>query len=147
MMRFYGEEYSDLKRQKMGNIHIQTIGDLFYVLRECWSFRTAYIDNVDDWSARNPSFGQSAVTCLLVYDMFGGSIHKIFLDNGMEHYFNKIDGHYFDLTSEQFDSVIKYISYDPNKLVERSELCGNREILSRYKLLKEIISAYLEMFE
>jgi hypothetical protein len=65
----------------------------------------------------------------------------------MEHYFNKIDGHYFDLTSEQFDSVIKYISYDPNKLVERAELCGNREILSRYKLLKEIISAYLEMFD
>lgn len=32
---------------------------------------------------------------MLVYDVFGGTIHRIHVDGGGTHYFNKINGHYF----------------------------------------------------
>jgi hypothetical protein len=146
-MRFFGEEFRDIRRLKAGDIHIKNLGDLYYALKESWSIRTTNPDFIQNWIPQNPSVGQSDVTAMLVFDMFGGTIHVIYNDNGCAHYFNKIDGHYIDLASEQFDRDIKYIRYDPNQVIERNELNKNVELKARYKLLKEIILAFLETLD
>lgn len=80
---------------------------------------------------------------MLVYDMFGGTIHRIRVDGGGTHYSNKIDGHYIDLTIEQFDLYNIPVSYEPNEEMPR-QYCGkNADTAKRYKLLIERISAVL----
>lgn len=102
-MKFYGEEYAELPRLKDGDSRVQTLGDLYEILRKCWSRETAYHSCQADWVPADPTYGQCAVTAMLVYDLFGGTIHRIRVEGGGTHYFNKIDGHYIDLTREQFD--------------------------------------------
>ena len=62
----------------------------------------------------DPTYGQCAITVTLVYDLFGGTIHKIRVNGGGTHYFNKINGHYIDLTRDQFDLYNIDIKYEPN---------------------------------
>lgn len=54
--------------------------------------------------------------------MFGGSIHRIRVNGGGTHYFNKIDGCYVDLTREQFDLYDIPIVYEPNEQMKRESL-------------------------
>ena len=89
----------------------------------------------------DPTYGQCAITATLVYDMFGGTIHKIRVSGGGTHYFNKINEHYIDLTSDQFDLYDIYVDYSNNELVKR-EYCGkNTDTLKRYKLLVQAIDS------
>ena len=141
--KFYGEEYSGLKRKKDGHPKLSTLGDLYGVLRKAWCKETAYPSCQAEWVESDPSYGQCAITAMLVYDMFGGSIHRIRVNGGGTHYFNKIDGHYIDLTIEQFDLYNIPVSYEPNEEMPR-QYCGkNADTAKRYKLLIERISAVL----
>ena len=75
--------------------------------------------------------------------MFGGTIHKIRVDGGGTHYFNKIDGQYVDLTREQFDLYNIPVSYEPNEEMDR-QYCGkNADTKKRYDILIENIKNYL----
>ena len=130
MRRYYGEELGSTKRIKSGNSNLQTIDDLYNILRECWCKETAYPSCQAEWVPNDPSYGQCAITAMLVYDMFGGSIHRIRVDGGGTHYFNKINGHYIDLTIEQFD--LYNISYNMNltrKWIEN--IVGKMQILKK----------------
>ena len=132
---FYGEEYRALKRKKAGNPQLEILGDLYTILRKAWCKETAYPSCQAEWVPSDPSYGQCAITAMLVYDMFGGTIHRIRLNSGGTHYFNKIDGHYIDLTSEQFDLYNIPVSYEPNEEMSR-QYCGkNIDTAKRYKLL------------
>lgn len=95
----------------------------------------------EEWSV---SYGQCAITAMLVYDMFGGSIHRIRVNGGGTHYFNKIDGHYIDLTIEQFDLYNIPVSYEPNEQMDRKYCGKNADTAKRYRLLVERIAAELE---
>lgn len=142
--KFYGEEYRDMKRKKEGDPRLSTLGDLYAILRKAWCKETAYPPCRADWVSSDPSYGQCAITAMLVYDMFGGSIHRIRVDGGGTHYFNKIDGHYIDLTVEQFDLYNIAVSYEPNEEMPR-RFCGkNADTAKRYKLLIDRISAVLK---
>lgn len=142
-MKFYGEEYAGLPRLRDGDSHIQTLGDLYEILRKCWSKDTAYPSCQADWVPDDPTYGQCAVTAMLVCDLFGGTIHKIRVDGGGTHYFNKINGHYIDLTREQFDLYNIPVANEPNETVDR-QYCGkNPDTNRRYKLLVERITEYL----
>ena len=84
---------------------------------------------------RSPTYGQCAITASLVYDLFDGTIYKLKVDGGGTHYFNKINGHYIDLTSDQFDLYDIPLEYVPNEVVPR-EYCGmNADTNMRYQLL------------
>jgi len=148
MRKFYGEEYSNIKRKKPGgDKHLQTLGDLHDVLRLSWSKETAYPFCQAEWVLNDPTYGQCAITAMLVYDMFGGTIHKVKVRGGGTHYFNKIDGHYIDLTREQFDLYNLPLDYEPNQVVDR-EFCGkNADTAKRYKLLIENVSKTLEKLD
>ena len=57
---------------------------------------------------------------------------------------NKIDGHYIDLTIEQFDLYNIPVSYEPNEQMDRKYCGKNADTAKRYKLLVERIAAELE---
>ena len=71
--------------------------------------------------------------------MFGGIIHKIRVSGGGTHYFNKINEHYIDLTSDQFDLYNLYVDYSNNEIVKREYSGKNADTLKRYKLLVQAI--------
>lgn len=83
----------------------------------------------------DPTYGQCAVTAMLVYDMFGGSIHRIRVSGGGTHYFNKVDGHYIDLTINQFDLYNLAVNYEPNEEMDRKYCGKNPDTQKRYQLL------------
>ena len=143
MNSFYGFEYSDIEiKEKTSNSKIKTLGELYTVLRNCWSKETAYPSCQSEWVPNDPSYGQCAITAMLVYDMFGGTIHRIKVSGGGTHYFNKINGHYIDLTREQFDLYNIPVEYEPNEIMDR-QYCGkNADTQKRYLLLVDNISNY-----
>lgn len=75
--------------------------------------------------------------------MFGGTIHKIRVAGVLTHYFNKIDGHYIDLTRDQFDLYHIESEYEPNQLIDRQYCNKNPNTLKRYHLLIQNISTVL----
>lgn len=138
--KFYGEEYSDIKIKNSSYSKIATLGELYSILRKAWCKETAYPSCQPEWVDSDPSYGQCAITAMLVYDLFGGSIHRIRVSGGGTHYFNKIDGHYIDLTIEQFDLYNIPVNYKPNEEMAR-QYCGkNADTANRYKLLQERLS-------
>lgn len=123
---------------------IDTLHKLYAVLRQAWKAETAYKSCQTEWVPNDPSYGQCAITAMLVFDMFGGSIHRIRVDGGGTHYFNKIDGHYVDLTREQFDLYDIPVNYEANEQMQR-EYCGkNLDTKSRYHQLQKNIILYLK---
>lgn len=144
MRRYYGEEYGSLSRKKAGNPKLNTLDDLYTVLRNCWCKESAYPSCQEEWVPNDPSYGQCAITAMLVYDMFGGTIHRIRVDGGGTHYFNKIDGHYIDLTIEQFDLYNIPVSYEPNEQMDRRYCGKNADTQKRYDLLLKKITEYLK---
>ena len=142
--KFYGDEYTTLERKKIGDPRIQTLGGLYEVLRKCWSKETAYPSCQPEWIESDPTYGQCAITAMLVYDMFGGTIHRIRVSGGGTHYFNKIDGHYIDLTREQFDLYNIPVEYEPNEQMDR-QYCGkNANTKKRYDMLVQNIAQFLK---
>lgn len=133
--RYYGEELGSTKRIKSGNSNLQTIDDLYNILRECWCKETAYPSCQAEWVPNDPSYGQCAITAMLVYDMFGGTIHRIRVSGGGTHYFNKINGQYLDLTIEQFDLYNIPVNYEPNEEMDRKYCGKNADTQKRFELL------------
>ena len=135
MRKYYGEELGSTKRIKSGNSNLQTIDDLYNILRECWCKETAYPSCQAEWVPNDPSYGQCAITAMLVYDMFGGTIHRIRVSGGGTHYFNKINGQYLDLTIEQFDLYNIPVNYEPNEEMDRKYCGKNADTQKRFELL------------
>lgn len=135
MRRYYGEELGSVKRKKLGNPQLQTIDDLYSILRECWCKETAYPSCQAEWVPNDPSYGQCAITAMLVYDMFGGTIHRIRVSGGGTHYFNKVNGQYLDLTIEQFDLYNIPVNYEPNEEMDRKYCGKNADTQKRFELL------------
>ena len=134
-LRYEGDNFANLTRQKPGNNNLQTLDDLYNILRKSWCNDSAYPSCQKEWNDSDPSYGQCAITAMLVHDMFGGTIHRIHIEGGGTHYFNRINGHYIDLTREQFDLFDIPIEYDPNETISR-EYCGkNPNTKARYDLL------------
>ena len=141
MRRYYGEEHGQIKRLKPGNSKLETLDDLFNILLECWAKETAYPSCQAEWVPNDPTYGQCAITAMLVYDMFGGSIHRIRVDGGGTHYFNKLDGHYIDLTINQFDLYNIPVEYEPNEEMDRKYCGKNKDTQNRYDILVKTIAA------
>ena len=126
---------------------INTIDDLFDNLLNVWCKETTYPACQRDYDLYDdPTLGQCAITATLVHDLFGGTIHKIFLDGGGTHYFNKINGKYIDLTSDQFTQFNIPINYEPNVEVPR-DYCGkNANTMQRSNLLIELLTNNLHQY-
>lgn len=138
MTEFQGVEMKNKERLKHGNPRIQTLGDLYEVLTHCWQKDTAYPTDQPYWTTRCPSIGQCAITAMLVYDMFGGEMYRC--DN---HYYNKIDGHWVDLTARQFWDFGDRCDYASGRKVYRNRTGQSGHTKRRYDMLVRNIAEYL----
>lgn len=144
---YYGNEYSkEIKRTGNKDHTINSIDCLFEILLDVWCRDTAYPSCQNNYDQENdPTYGQCAITAILVHDMFGGTIHRIRGSNGGTHYFNKINGHYIDLTNDQFKLYNIPIKYDVNEQMSRKYCGKNPDTLKRYNLLVKLIHDKLSM--
>lgn len=74
--------------------------DVLAALRQSWTAATC--NDEARWSPTNPSYGQCAVSALILQDHLGGRIQRCESPTG-SHYFNLLpDGTIVDATKEQF---------------------------------------------
>lgn len=116
------------------------------ILTRVWCAETASPESAAAWSSKNPAWGQSAVTALVIHEMFGGWIMRAEVENHGSHYYNVLpDGNVCDLTKGQFPygTVIPKGEEVPRERL----LCGERaraaRTQERYALL---LSRFVEVF-
>lgn len=112
-----------------------SIEKLEQLLRNSYKKETTYPLFKKKWSKKNLTCGQCAITSLIVQKYFGGTIHRIKLNDGNTHYFNVVNEQIIDLTREQFNVENIEISYEKNELVDRMTILKNENTRQRYNLL------------
>ena len=120
---------------------LTTLGDLYEILTHCWKAETAYPSDQKYWSDAVPSYGQCAITAMLVYDLFGGELYRT---KDHSHYYNRIDGHWVDLTAHQFWAYGDRCDYAAGEPALRSRVGRGGHTRKRYDMLVENIAAYLD---
>ena len=113
------------------------------VLKKIWCRETAHPSYQKDWTEDNPSYGQCAVTALLINDLCCVPIYKCRVGR-KTHYFNMWAGRceVIDLTSEQFGS--QKIDYLDCESVLREQLLKCEHVKERYEMLKTRLENYYE---
>ena len=123
-MSFYGNEWATPE-----------VRALYEDLSHVWAIDTCAPRMQADWSPENMTLGQCSITSFLVQDLLGGKVYGILLPDGSYHCYNDVDGHVFDLTSEQF--LPQILSYENNPEQFREDHFASREKYERYLLLKD----------
>lgn len=78
-------------------------------LRRAWARETAYPGVQNEWSVKNPAWGQCAVTALLIQEMFGGELLE---NEEHNHIWNTLpDGSQHDFSREQFQTDTDLSTY------------------------------------
>ena len=108
------------------------IQELKRILESAWSYETCSPLLKSNWTEKNPSLGQCAITSLVVNDFFGGKIMRCMTSSG-SHYYNLIDDKVVDLTVEQFIGEIP--KYEEGQERTREYLLGNDDTKKRYEKL------------
>ena len=133
---FYGSAEALKVRGKNGALKgISTPCDVYDVLSGIWCRETCAPRMRDQWTPENRTYGQCSITAFLVQDIFGGEVKGVLLDDGNYHCYNVVDGHVFDLTSEQFDRALTYSPDD--KIQRREDHFRKEEKKERYICLRD----------
>lgn len=132
-LNYYGNEDTGLYKETGWN-KIHTPQDLYTALSDVWCEYTCAPRMRCDWHKENRTLGQCSITAFLAQDIFGGDVYGVPLEDGNFHCFNIVDGHVFDLTSEQFDHPL---DYSTAVLQRREDHFRKKEKEERYQYLKE----------
>lgn len=126
-----------------------TLNEFFETMLKSWVKESAYPSAQKDpqFNLENdPTYGQCAVTAMLVNKLFGGGIRKIHVSGGGTHYFNVINGQIFDLTRDQFDLYDLPIDYSSSTNVP-TQYCGkNANTRARYDILEKNLIKNKEVY-
>ena len=128
--------------------------DLYNALSKAWDYSTS--SDWANWTHQLPSWGQCAVTALVVNDYFGGKIFRIPLVDFPKkiaalgsHYFNEINGvGLIDFTSSQFEIgfstefLFKNLRLNSEEKT-RDYLLENHNTKRRYEILKKRLGEIL----
>ncbi len=109
------------------------------MLSEIWCADTCAPRFRNEWSKENKTKGQCSITAFLAQDIFGGKVYGIPLKDGNFHCYNDVDGHVFDLTSEQFGEEAKNLVYENNPEQKREAHFAKEEKRRRYEYLKNAL--------
>ncbi len=113
------------------------------ILNLSWEKRTCYKELKEKWTYEKPYIGQSAVTSLVVNDLFGGYIMKVRV-NGKKHYYNVVEGNIIDYTAKQYEDGL--INYAEGKLAYRGRILQDYDTKSRYYILVQNVKHNIELF-
>lgn len=134
--QFYGWEQATVPARAEEYPGIHTPRDLYDRLADgVWCAETCAPRLRTKWSAANRTCGQCSITAFLVQDIFGGEVYGILRPDGSYHCYNVVEGHSFDLTSEQFAG--EALRYRDNPTQQREEHFAKEEKRLRYELLKK----------
>ena len=131
---FYGWEQATVPALNRDYPGIDTPRDLYDALLGLWCADTCAPRMRGDWTADNPTLGQCSITAFLAQDIFGGKVYGVPLKDGGFHCFNDVDGHVFDLTSEQFGDAKLCYEGQPEQF--REVHFAKEEKRLRYEALK-----------
>lgn len=139
---FIGHRWWDIKRDVADSEPIQTLQDLYEIIRDCWCKETAYPTCQEDWAdvEEDPSYGQCAVTAMVVQDLFGGEIYRMQFETGATHYYNKIDGCFIDMGAEHYAYEGCPLDFTSGKVVDRSYFGLSEDTQKRYQLLSQRVA-------
>ena len=93
----------------------------------------------------NDILGQCSITAFLAQDIFGGKVYGMIRPGGNYHCYNVVDGHCFDLTSEQFGE--EKLCYDNNPEQFRDVHFKKEEKRLRYEMLKEELKKRQSLYQ
>ena len=99
---FYGWQQAGVPAVNGEYPGIRTPLDLYDKLAQVWCAETCAPRLRSGWTPENRTLGQCSITAFLAQDIFGGQVYGILRPGGNYHCYNVVDGHVFDLTSEQF---------------------------------------------
>ena len=119
--------------------------DFYDLLSGIWCKETCAPRMQDEWSEDNKTLGQCSITAFLVQDIYGGKVYGILRPGGNYHCYNVIDGHLFDLTSEQFGDEVKDLVYENNPEQSREVHFAKEEKRLRYEYLKRRVEEALNV--
>lgn len=114
-----------------------SLNEVAQALRSSWNRETSY--SPKEWSRKQPSSGQCAVTALVLQDLLGGDLIRARI-NGHEHYWIRLDGSDVDLTREQFGRIV---SEEPLPPVSRQFVLSFPDTHRRYRALKKSVQVAL----
>ena len=137
---FYGwQTAGEVKAKNSIYRGVVTPLDLYDALSAIWCADTCAPRMRKEWTEENRTLGQCSITAFLAQDIFGGLVYAMPTDNGGVHCYNEVDGHIFDLTSEQFGEKADTLCYEVNQIQEREsqEHFGKEEKRQRYEYLKK----------
>lgn len=136
-----GEEAWFLTHSKPG----WTMGDhlvwdtVVGVIQKSWSAQSSFVP--EEWSPRNPTRGQCAVTAIIVQDELGGEIMKCDVAGDAAHFYNKTEGgQIIDLTRVQFDESVVF---GVEKVADREIILSYPGTQERYEILKTKVRSFL----
>ena len=108
---FYGWQDTKVSPINKKYLKVENPRVLYDMLSNIWCEYSCAPRLRKDWSESNKTLGQCSITAFLVQDIFGGEVYGIPLASGGVHCFNIVNGHKFDLASEQFgDEVLDYVN-------------------------------------
>lgn len=142
---FYGWQQADVPAITRKYKGIATPLDLYDRLSQAWCAATCAPRLRAGWTAANKTLGQCSITAFLAQDIFGGQVYGILRPGGNYHCYNVVDGHVFDLTSEQFGG--ETLSYEGNPQQFREVHFAKEEKRLRYELLKQRLKAVCDQSE
>lgn len=137
---FYGHENADVTAQSGIYPGIDTPYDLYDALSEIWCAGTCAPRMRHEWTKENMTLGQCSITAFLAQDIFGGEVRGILRPGGNYHCFNVVNGHVFDLTSEQFGDEV--LDYSDAPLQSRKVHFSKEEKRLRYEQLKALLKEH-----
>ena len=121
--------------------------DLYDLLDGIWCRKTCAPRMQDEWSEDNKTLGQCSITAFLVQDIYGGKVYGILRPGGNYHCYNDVDGHVFDLTSEQFGEEAALLVYEGNPEQLREVHFAKEEKKLRYEYLRVQVREALHIKE
>lgn len=137
---FYGHEDADVTAKNRIYPGIETPYDLYDALSLIWCADTCAPRMRHEWTKENMTLGQCSITAFLCQDIFGGEVRGILRPGGNYHCFNVVDGHVFDLTSEQFGDEV--LNYSDAPLQSRDVHFAKEEKRLRYEQLKALLKEH-----
>lgn len=145
--KFYGWQDADVYPADPVYKEAGTPRDFYDLLDAVWCRKTCAPRMQDEWSEDNKTLGQCSITAFLVQDIYGGEVYGILRPGGNYHCYNSVDGHVFDLTSEQFGNEAASLKYEDNPVQSRKVHFAKQEKLLRYEYLKAKVREALHIEE
>ena len=103
-------------------------------LKSACSAETCYPLNRDQWNNDNPLYGHCALIVAGIYYKFGGEVMRgVIKENGISHYWNRINNVDYDMTYEQFgDQGVEIIDKSISSI---DRIMSNEDTLNRFQIL------------